>query len=88
MTFARLIATPAPMLTPEPVVEAEPSAFAVESEFAELLSVSEPPAVMWIPPGTKARDELLAIEMPTAAATLTPPLEVDALGVEPAPPEP
>ncbi len=40
-----------------------------------------------MPVGTYARDELLAIEMPTAAATLTPPLEVDALGVEPAPPE-
>ena len=88
MTFARLIATPAPMLTPEPVVDAEPSPLAFESLFAELLSVSAPPEVRWMPVGTYARDELLAIEMPTAAATLTPPLEVDALGVEPAPPEP
>ncbi len=45
VTFARLIATPAPMLTPEPVVDAEPSPFAFESLFAELLSVSEPPEV-------------------------------------------
>ena len=75
------------MLIPEPVVDAEPSAFAFESLFADDFSVSEPPAVMWMPPGTKAREELFAIVMPTAAATLTPPLEVEALGVEPAPPE-
>ena len=87
VTFARLIATPAPTLIPSPVVDAEPSAFAFESVFADDFSVSEPPAVTWIPPGTNAREELFEMLIPTAAATLTPPLEVDALGVEPAPPE-
>ena len=45
VTLARLIATPAPMLTPEPVVDALPSPFAFESLFAELFSVRRPPAV-------------------------------------------
>ncbi len=42
---------------------------------------------MWMPVGTYAREELFEMLMPTAAATLTPPLEVDEDGVEPAPPE-
>src|SRR2546421_3181143 len=45
-TFARLIATPAPIETPPlPPVEAEPSAFAFASVFAVLFNVTAPPAV-------------------------------------------
>ena len=87
VTFARLIATPAPTLMPEPTVEAEPSAFAFASVLADDASVTAPVAVTCTPAGTYAREELFEMLIPTAAATLTPPLEVDALGVEPAPPE-
>ena len=41
-----------------------------------------------MPPGTNAREELFEMFTPTAAATLTPPLDVDALGAVPAPPDP
>ena len=45
VTFAKLIATPAPIATPEPPVAALPSAVAFASELTELLRVSVPPAV-------------------------------------------
>ena len=44
VTFARLIATPAPTLMPEPTVEAEPSAFAFASVLADDASVTAPAA--------------------------------------------
>ena len=88
VTFASVTATPAPTLTPEPPVEtAEPSPFDFASEFAEVFSVTAPPAVIVIPVGMIARDELFEIVIPTAAATLIEPLDVSEDGVEPAPPE-
>ena len=52
VTFARLIATPAPTLIPEPTVEAEPSADAFASEFTDEPSVAAPVAVTCTPAGT------------------------------------
>src|SRR5262249_57553632 len=81
-TFARLTATPTPTVTPEPpVTEALPSPFALASVFAEVFSVRAPvPALIVMPVGMYAREEAFARLMPTAAATLTEPLELLALG--------
>ena len=85
-TSASVIATPAPIAAAPPLA-AEPSALDFASVSAEDVSDSEPPATTLRPAGTLARELVCAIVMPTAAATLMPPLEVEALGVEPAPPE-
>ena len=88
-TSARLIATPAPIATPEPPgCTAEPSAPAFASVCADVRSVSAPPATIVTPVGTNAREIEFAMLIPTAAATETPPEEVDAAGVAEAPPVP
>ena len=85
-TFASVIATPAPIAAAPPLA-AEPSACEVASVSADDASVSVPPATTLSPAGTFAREIELAIVIATAAATLTPPWLVEALGVA-APPEP
>ena len=82
-----LIATAMPMLTPPPPdgVTAVPSARANASVFADVPSVNRPPAFTVIGPASVARDQLFARFTATAAATLTPPDEVDAAGVLSAP---
>ena len=85
---ATFTATPAPTLTPElPVETAEPSPFAFESVFAEVFRETAPPATIVIPVGIVAFDELVEMLIPTAAATLTEPLDVSDEPVAPAPPE-
>jgi hypothetical protein len=83
-TFARLIATAAP-IDALPLLEAVPSAFA----FAVVCDVEESESD---PPAVSARDSpgvalvvVFAMFTATAAATLTPPPEVDADGVFVAP---
>ena len=88
-TIARLRATPAPIATPELVVLALPSAFARESVLAEDKRVSAPAALMWMPAGMYACALVLVRLIATAAATVTAPDEVPAVGaaVEPDPPD-
>ena len=77
---ARLIATAAPMPTLDGP-DASPLATAFASACIALFSVSEPPVVIEIWPGTTAFASTSAMFTATPAATLTPPLEVDAEGV-------
>src|SRR5688572_373098 len=98
---ALLMATAAPIVRPvvassgspldPPVVEsvadrtALPSAVALASVSAALASVKRRPLVTVIAPMSVAREIVVARLMATAAATETPPDEVDALGVWPVP---
>jgi hypothetical protein len=89
-TFARLIATPAPIVTDVPLV-ADPSAEAAASVFADDATVTRPPDVnTTFVPTNDANELVVARLIPTAAATLTLPPDVDADGVvvvpEPFPP--
>ena len=82
-----MIATPTPIAVPS-AEAAVPSAAEVAFEFAELRSVSAPPAATVSPFGIDAIDELSAIVNATAAATETPlPPLSSALGAA-VPPEP
>ncbi len=90
VTFARVSATAAPMVAVAPW-EAEPLALDVASVFAALASVTAPPAVIEVTAGvTIVSASTVASVMPTAAATLTLPWDVEALGVvaEPVPDPP
>ena len=88
MTFASVIATPAPIAADPPL--AEPSAFETAAAISEDVRVSAPPLATTTPPGSVAIAESVAIVTATAAATEIGPPEVDAAGVEaelePAPP--
>jgi hypothetical protein len=84
VTFANVIATPAPIAAEPPV--AEPSAFDFAAAVCDDLSVSVPPTVMTSPAGSVALALAFSIVIATAAATVTPPEEVDAEGVD-VPPE-
>ena len=90
VTFAKVIATPAPIPALD-AAEAEPSAPLVAEVAAELASVTTPPELITIPvPSSVAVDDVVARSIPIAAATDTLPSEVDADGdaadPEPAPP--
>ncbi len=74
-------ATPTPIPVPVPLEVALPSALLVASVLLLARSRSTPPAVTWPPSGMKAWAFEEAMSMPMAAATLTPPWEVSALGV-------
>ena len=67
---------PVPSLSVSGLPTAWPSAFAVASVFAEVRSVTAPPAVTVIPSARKASELVSAIVIAIAAATLTEPLEV------------
>ena len=82
-----MIATPAPIAA-APAAVAVPSALLDASAFSCDLSESRPVDVTVTPAGIVASAETFAIVIATAAATLIPPLEVEADGVAPAPPEP
>src|SRR4029077_3705726 len=85
-TFARLIATPAPMPVGGPrATVALPSAFAFASELADENRV-RPLEVTVTPVGSAALDEVVEMLTETAAATATDPPDVlagGAAGVEP-----
>src|SRR3990172_10782307 len=73
------MATPAPIAVPPlPVETAEPSAPAAASVFADDRTLTGPPATIARPLVIHAWDLVKARLMPIAAATLTPPSEVDA----------
>ena len=78
-------ATPTPV--PPLLVEAEPSAIACPSTFAAEVTLSMPPAVTCTLSWIDAVDDAFSIATATAPATLTPPLEVEALSFD-APSEP
>jgi hypothetical protein len=87
VTFANVIATPAPIAAEPPV--ADPSAFEAAAAVSDEVTVSAPPADTVIPPCSVAFADALAIVTATAAATETGPPEVEADGVVLAPePEP
>ena len=88
-TFASVIATPA-AIAAAPALLAVPSALVEAAACSWDFSERRPPAETVTPAGIVAFAETFAIVIATAAATLTPPPEVEALGVvvepEPAPP--
>ena len=81
VTSARVTATAAPIVASVPC-EAVPSAVVDASVFADDASVTSPPEVS-VSPGLSsvAREVVVATTIATAAAALTLPSEVDALGV-------
>ena len=88
MTFARVIATPAPIVAveaPAAVPWAEPSAVDAPSVLVELVKAIAPSEVRAMPvavAANPARAVVVARSIAIAAATSTLPPEVAALGVE------
>ncbi len=75
-----MTATAAPIAVPSsPTLTAEPSPLAKLSVLADDFTLSIPPALMIFPSAIQARDLVIAMFTLTAAATLTPPSDVDAV---------
>src|ERR1700716_1467041 len=85
-TLASVMATAAPIAAGPPVA-ALPSAIELAFALWRACRMRSPPALTLMLLGTEAREVALAAVTAIAAATLTGPLEVVALGVEPAPPD-
>src|SRR6185503_14480924 len=84
-----LIATAAPIAVPSsPTLTADPSPLAKASVLAEVFTLTRPPAEIVRPSANQARERVIAMLTLTAAATLTPPSEVDAVVSPPSSPAP